>query len=185
MKTLALALFVALALPQLALAQATQGGSTQVAAQEGCMNEWMFNGVWRVRVTQLAFKPQDNDGPAAWTVAMQWANGTSIAGLSPADTRKQDMNLVFSNGDTLATSESTRATMNQQLLDFHTFPAAAQFSFTQQFISSSPLDPNNKPQRILITFDVATYKKQHPTDAKFWTLKTPAYNYRISFGCTK
>ena len=162
-----------------------EGGSTEVGAQSGCMNQWMFDGVWRVRVTNVAFHPA-GDAVNGWDVSMQWANGTSYSGISPTDTLKQSLVLALANGDTLTAADSTRAALNQQQLDFHSFPASGQFSYTQMFLSGQTLDQNNKPAKLLITFDVPTYKKNHPGgSAKFWTLKTPGYNYRIDLTCSK
>lgn len=165
------------------LAQQTQGGSTQARAQAGCMNQWMFNGVWRVRVTNVAPIPAGD--VQGWNVTMQWANGTSFAGISPTDTVKQDLVLALANGDTLTATDSTRGSMNQQQLDFHTFPASGQFTYTQMFITQN-FDANNKPAKLLVTFDVPKYRASHPgSEAKFWKLKTPAYNYRIDLTCSK
>lgn len=169
-----------------AAAPQAQGGSTQVSAQSGCLNQWMFNGVWRVRVTNVAFQPA-GDHPNAWNVTMQWANGTSYAGISPVDTMKQDFVLALANGDTLTATDSTTGTLNQQQLDYHTFPASGQFTYTQMFLSTQTLDPNNnKPVKLLVTFDVPKYKQYHPgSEGKFWKLKTPGYNYRIDLTCSK
>jgi len=166
--------------------QQAEGGSTQVGAQSGCMNQWMFNGVWRVRVTNVAFQPA-GDRPNAWNVTMQWANGTSFAGVLPAvDTLKQDFVLALANGDTLTPGDTTTGALNQQQLDYHSFPASGQFTYTQGFYSNQTLDQNNKPAKLLITFDVAKYRQYHPgKDAKFWKMKTPGYNYRIDLTCSK
>lgn len=188
MSLFALTLATVLAQPQLADAatpKPAQGGSTQAVAQAGCLNQWMFNGVWRVRVTKVAFHPA-GDVTNGWDVTMQWNNGTSIAGLTPTDTRKQDMVLALANGDTLSATDSTHGNLNQQQLDFHSFPASGQFTYTQTFFSSQTLDQANKPEKLLITFDAAGYLKTHPgKDAKFWNVKTPGYNYRIDLTCSK
>lgn len=159
-----------------------QGGSTQAPAQDGCMNQWMFNGVWRVRVTNVAFHPA-GDAVNGWDVTMQWANGTSYAGISPVDTRKQDLVLGLANGDTLTATDTTRGSLNQQQLDFHTFPASGQFTYTQSFLTGTTLDPSNKPVKLLVTFDVTAYRAAAGSSAKFWKLKTPGYNYRINLTC--
>jgi hypothetical protein len=185
MKVLVCVASLMLAQSQIAVAadSPAQGGSQQVSAQSGCMNQWMFNGVWRVRVTKVAFHPAD-DRPNSWDVTMQWANGTAIAGLAPIDTRKQDLVLALANGDTIAAADATTGAMNEQQLDFHTFPASGQFTYTQKFIAQPGLDQNNKPAKLLVTFDAATYLKQHPgKEAKFWNVKTPSYNYRIDLTC--
>lgn len=186
LKTAAMALLaLALAAPASVSAQSAPnvGGSTQVGAQSGCMNQWMFNGVWRVRVTNVAFRPP-GDKANAWLVTMQWGNGTSYAGIAPGDTLKQTLVLALTNGDTLTADDSTTGHLNESELDAHSFPAAGQFTHTQMFVAGAPLDPNNKPAKLLVTFDVAKYKQGHPGNSgKFWTQKTSGYNYRIDLTC--
>jgi hypothetical protein len=176
---------VMFAQPAIAATPPAQGGSTQVAAQNGCMNQWMFNGVWRMRVTNVAFHPAA-DVTNGWDVTMQWNNGTQYAGITPLDTRKQAIVLALANGDTLTTTDSTHGTLNEQQLDYHSFPASGQFTYTQMFLSGQTLDPTNKPAKLLVTFDVPAYRAGHPGNSgKFWNLKTPGYNYRIDLNCTK
>jgi len=167
-----------------AAAPQAEGGSTQVSAQDGCMNQWMFDGVWRVRVTNVAYQPK-GDHPNRWDVTMQWANGTKYAGIAPADTMKQDLVLGLQNGDTLTATDTTVGSLNQQQLDFHTFPASGQFTYTQSFYSNDDVE-NNKPVKLLVTFDIPKYKAANPNNSgKFWKTKTPGYNYRINLTCTK
>lgn len=162
-----------------------EGGSTQVSAQDGCMNQWLFNGVWRVRVTNVAFQPK-GDLPNAWAVTMQWGNGTNYGNITPAvDTLAQDMVLALQNGDTLTATDTTTGNLTQQKLFYHSFPQSGQYTHTQPFYSTSDLDQNNKPAKLLITFDVAKYKQYHATDAKFWKQKTRGYNYRVNLDCSK
>jgi hypothetical protein len=181
--TLGLVALFVLVFQALPVQAQTQGGSVQAKAQAGCVNQWMFNGVWRMRVTNVApIPPGDVSG---WNVTMQWGNGTNLAGISPMDTMKQDLVLALQNGDTLTATDSTRGNLNQQQLDFHTFPASGQFTYTQMFLQQTA-DPNNKPVKLLVTFDVAKYKANHPANSgKFWKMKTPAYNYRIDLTCSK
>jgi hypothetical protein len=114
---------------------------------------------------------------------MQWANGTTFADLQPSLTGKQDLLLAFANGDTLAATATTNGNLIEQKLDYHSFPASGQFTYTQTFYSSDALDPNNKPAKLLVTFDVAGYKASHGT--KYWNQKTAGYNYRIDLTCDK
>lgn len=168
-----------------AAATTTEGGSTQVKAQEACMNQWLFNGVWRARVTNLAYVPKDADHFNAWAVTISFANGTNVDALLPVTTGLNEIQLGFANGDTIGTGNMTDTTLEQQKLTYHSFPVAGQFTYTQQFGSNDVLDPNNKPTKLLITFPVADYRKTHPTDAQFWTQKTPAYDYRFKLDCSK
>jgi hypothetical protein len=162
------------------------GGSQQVAAQAGCMNQWMFNGVWRMRVTSVAFHPTTAPpGINGWDVTMQWGNGTSQAGLSPVNTMKQPLVLQLANGDTLTTTDSTTGTLNEQQLDYHTFPQSGQFTYTQSFFATQTLDPSNKPAKLLVTFDVPKYRQTYGSNGKLFRQKTRGYNYRIDLTCSK
>ena len=98
---------------------------------------------------------------------------------------KQDLVLALANGDTLSATDTSRGNMNQQQLDFHTFPASGQFTYTQMFLAQT-VDPNNKPVKLLVTFDVPKYRSYHPGNTgKFWRQKTKGYNYRIDLTCSK
>lgn len=145
----------------------------------------MFNGVWRMRVTNVAFRPSTvTPNVNAWDVTMQWGNGTSQPSLHPSDTMKQDMVLSLQNGDTISATDTTGGTLNQQQLDYHSFPASGQFTYTQSFFSGQTLDPNNKPAKLLVTFDVPKYRTVYGKNAKLFRQKTRGYNYRINLNCT-
>lgn len=172
--------------PVFAAAPQNVGGSQQVAAQPGCMNQWMFNGVWRVRVTKVAFRPTTvAPNVNGWDVTMQWGNGTSQAPLAPSDTQKKPMVLQLANGDTMMPGDTTSGALNEQQLDFHSFPASGQFTYTQSFFSTQPLDENNKPAKLLITFDVPKYRANTGANGKLFRQKTAGYNYRIDLTCSK
>lgn len=116
----------------------------------------------------------------------QWANGTNYGNISPVDTQVQDMALALQNGDTMTSTDTTIGNLTQQKLFYHSFPQSGQFTHKQPFFTLDQLSPDNKPAKPLVTFDVASYKKNHPgPDAKYWKTKTPGYNYRIDLTCTK
>jgi len=147
------------------------------------MNKWMFDGMWRVRVTKVVYTPATPTTLNSWDVTMQWANGTSVAGLTPGDSLKQDLVIALKDGDTIAAGSTTTGTLAEQKLDYHQFPASGQFTFTQPFLSSDPLDQTNPPAKLLITFDVAKYRSYHPTGGVLWRQKTIGPNYRIDLTC--
>lgn len=168
-----------------AQAAPNEGGSTQVSAQPGCLNQWMFNGMWRVRATKVTFRPAADGYSNAWDVTMQWGNGTAFADLSPNDTLVGDLVIALGNGDTLSANSTTYGTLIQQKLDYRTFPASGQYTFTQTFYSSDTLDEANKPAKLLVTFDVPKYRSYNPTGGKYWNQKTKGYNYRIDLNCNR
>ncbi len=78
-------------------ATATQGGANQNAALEGCINEWLFNGVWRFRATSLeAFKDGDRSG---WRVAAELRNGTKANNIALGGTGFTALQLALSDGN--------------------------------------------------------------------------------------
>jgi hypothetical protein len=182
--TAALLPFLLLPLAPAASAATNEGGSQQVAAQTGCMNKWMFDGMWRVRVTKVVFVPATGSEPNLWAVTMQWNNGTTIANLRPTDSLKQDLVIALKGGDTMSAGDTTYGTLDEQKLDYHAFPASGQFTFTQPFRSANALDQANPPAKLLITFDVAKYRSYHPNGSgELWRQKTVSPNFRIDLTC--
>lgn len=57
-------------------ALAATGGANQKASAEGCVNEWLFNGIWRLRVTKVQPVTDQYYGDG-WGVTTEIRNGTS------------------------------------------------------------------------------------------------------------
>ncbi|WP_052351538.1 hypothetical protein [Deinococcus pimensis] len=57
---------------------APAGGSDQRAALEGCVNEVLFNGVWRFRVTRVE-NVTGPDGQKGYALGVEFRNGTTSA----------------------------------------------------------------------------------------------------------
>ncbi|WP_158539619.1 hypothetical protein [Meiothermus sp. QL-1] len=76
-----------------------QGGANQIAALEGCMNEWLFNGIWRFRV--LSLEPLPAEGRRGWKAMLELRNGTTANGAALASTGWQGLKLVLDNGNTI------------------------------------------------------------------------------------
>ncbi len=171
-----------------AAAQA-EGGSTQLAAQNGCMSQWMSNGVWRMRVTKLTpypvgAKPSDEIG---WLVTQTWVNATHgkvfPGGLPDVGNRVAPTNV---SDEFLATKNGNNASTFNTVGGFHIgqrnvpFMPGAPYTF-DQLISWSPFDSTDTPIRLLVTFDTASQKKvklNYPIPQ----YHTPA-NFRINLTC--
>jgi len=155
-----------------------QGGSTQVAGTEGCLNQWMSNKVWRVRATAIA--PDNNgSGPQiGWMVTEQWTNLTGRP-FSPIDTQATDQYLALQSGATISSSNSAGSSMNQAQLTYRTFPAGGSFTYQQRF-RQIPLNVSDTPVRLLVTFN-ATAENRNPNKPHF---SNPP-NFRIKLTCTK
>lgn len=156
-----------------------QGGAFQVAATQGCMNQWMSNGVWKMRATAIA--PDNNDPTSpqiGWMISEQWANVTTRP-LAPNDTLDTDQYLVTEGGDDIPASNSTVTALTKQQLDFHTFPAGGSFTYQQRF-RWTEFSAADKPTKLLVTFDAAQENK-NPNRPHY---KLPA-NFRVNLECTK
>lgn len=147
--------------------------------QAGCMNQWMFNGIWRMRVTDVEWHPADGT-PAinGWDVTMEWVNGTNGSTLTPVDTAIKDQVLALASGDTITATDSTPGTYNEQQLNYHSFPAGGAFTYTQHFLTGQTLNQKNKPAQLFVTFDPAAH-------GKYWPQPATGYNYRINLTCKK
>ncbi len=76
-------------------APVVQGGANQNAAVEGCMNEWLFNGLWRFRVLGV----QPSTDPPGWKATVEVRNGSKSDGLALAGTGWGGMRIILSDGN--------------------------------------------------------------------------------------
>ena len=157
-----------------------EGGSGEMAAIPGCMNQWISNGVWKMRATAIA--PDNNNDPTSpqigWMITEDWVNLTSRP-LAPSDSLMQDQYLITAGGQNTPATNSAGTSMNQEQLVFRTFPPGGSFTYQQRF-RWAPLNPSDKPVKLLVQFDAA---KQN-VRVGLPHYKTPA-NFRIDFTCTK
>jgi V8-like Glu-specific endopeptidase len=156
-----------------------QGGSTEIAAQQGCLNQWLSNGVWRMRATAIG--PFNNaDGlRVGWAVTEQWTNVSNQA-IAPYDTLVQDEQLAFASGNTVASSNTITSGNYFQKITFDTLNPGASVTDPVVFWPT-PFDASQTPVKVLVMFDAA-----HANQSRFRPHYTtnPA-NFRIDLTCTK
>ena len=156
-----------------------QGGSTQVAAHEGCKNQWLSNGLWKMRATAVA--PDDNGDPTSpqigWLVTEDWI--ALVKSTSAGDTSLADQYLITSSGNDVASSNSTVSTLTWQRFAYHEFAPGGSFTYQQNF-RWGPFDPSDKPVRLLVTFDATAQNKRDNVPH----FKLPA-DFRIDLTCSK
>ena len=165
--------FAVVTLPRMAHAD-----TSLPAAREGCMGEWMFNGIWRVRVTKVDPLNDDSGKQIGWLVTEQWRNGTDHK-FAPQETFAQDQILVLANGSQIAATESTNGTLSSQDLGYHDFPPSAQYTHMQKFIATGAFDSATKPAAVVISFD-ATRQAANKTLPQY-TISPP--NFKIKLDC--
>ena len=145
--------------------------SAQSNARTGCLNQWLFNGVWRAKVTKV--EPiTDGVNQTGWRVTEVWRNGTSRE-LAPADSAFKDQ-YVHLSSSALEVEEH-----NSQTLVFNTMAPSGQLTYTATFFGPGMrVDPNDKPKAVDVTFDgkvVANSNKPHFTSNQ--------YNFHYNLGC--
>ncbi|GGR79730.1 hypothetical protein [Deinococcus sedimenti] len=86
-------------LADLQKALAAQGGANAKASVSGCLNEWLFNGIWRMRVTKV--QPISDGG---YGVTVEVKNGTTqTLKMNDAGIRYNNaINLIFADGNSWA-----------------------------------------------------------------------------------
>jgi hypothetical protein len=152
-------------------------GLAEAGSRQGCINQWLFNGVWRVRVTAL--EPYMNGSQQqGWQVTEVWRNGTAQE-LSPNDSVLTNQKLELQNG-TIAATDTTGGSLSLQSVNFNNFPPAGEFTYKQIFLAPNlQADPSNKPQGLLITFN-GVQLAQMKSKPQF---STSQYNFHFKLGC--
>lgn len=119
-------------LTDLKTALTAQGGANAKASVSGCVNEWLFNGIWRMRVTKVQ-TVKDEDYGDGWGVTIEIKNGaTQTLKLDDAGVVYNGaVNLTFPDGNSWAKSwrkgwqDKTYAAMPQgtgAVYEFQIFP---------------------------------------------------------------
>jgi hypothetical protein len=102
---------------------APTGGANQVAATSGCLNEQLFNGAWRFRVTKLEYSPSE----AGWTVTVELRNGmnrVAYAYNNGANGLAEDLFLILENGNTLQLASGAANAVQDSLILKNLAPGA-------------------------------------------------------------
>lgn len=151
-------------------------GVASVDSRNACMKQWLFNGVWRVEVTDV--EPFMNGAQqTGWQVTEVWRNGT-MQEVSPGDSVLQDQRLELKSGS-IAATDSTTGTLSQQSVSTNGFPPAGEFTYKQIFVGVGSFDPTDKPKGLLITFDGAQLARM-PSKPQF---STRLYDFHFDLGC--
>lgn len=166
----------------LALGTGAPGGSTPVAALQGCLNETLFNGVWRVKFSNLRLATVD--GAMKWNIDLEVRNGTGI-NLSGADgallADEQHLSFVTADGTPLAWG--TYDLLAGQKVTYANFPPSGIWKGTLTNVDSgNAASEGRKPTKLLWQINI-TEARSSLQGKLPWSSKAPGL--RIDLTCTK
>ncbi len=172
----AAAFLAAATLPGASPPTAAPGGSYQQNALAGCTNQWLFNGVWRVRVTTVAPITKAGVNYPGYAVTIQSRNGSHQT-ASWAYTGVSDPSLVLDDGTVLQQDTDSTISWHNDL--YKDLPQSAGFTHTLNFYMDSAVATPPKPAKLLIEID----PKKEGTSAPRYTTTAPSM--RVDLTCTK
>jgi hypothetical protein len=157
-----------------------EGGSHQLSASEGCMNQWLFDGLWRLRVTNVAPVMDSMGLLPGYAVTISVRNGSNATTqleqtgvqLKPAG------HLVFDDGNTLdSTDAADIVSWNNEL--FKDLPPSAGFTHTINYFFNPKPATIPKPVKWLWDIDKSKAWKNAP----HYTIADPSF--RVDLTCSK
>ncbi len=148
---------------------AAAGGANQVAAVEGRLNEWLFNGIWRLRVLSVA-PSADSSG---WDVKVEVRNGTKEDALSISGTGYDGLKLVFGDGKMLETSGAGD-------ISSHSFPQGGAEIFTLNFPDENLA--SHKPEKLLLLIKPDADLVKYLRDRMKIGYTVPDPSFRVNIG---
>jgi hypothetical protein len=145
------------------------GGANQRPSVEGCLNEWLFNGVERVRALDVT--------PDGTLVTLEVRNGTTQTLSAPdagfAKINGQGIDLAYSDGSVQNLDIS--ATAYRDEIGYKKLPPGGGTTVKLRF--APPASTSAKPAKLLIAVDPTYNSYVH------YTVKDPSF--RINVNCTK
>jgi hypothetical protein len=145
----------------------TTGGANQVAALEGCLGEWLFNGIWRIRVTDPQVMTGDRNG---MTFRFEFRNGSKESGFAPSGTGWGGLQLALDDGTTVGAANVNDITDPPYL-------SGGSHAQTIEFFWE---DTQRTPSKLIVLFN----PKQMNTSANV-KFSVPDPSLRIKTDCQK
>lgn len=151
------------------------GGSNQITAVEGAANEWLFNGIWRVRIlkTEPTVDPFDENKPGV-AVTLEARNGTQKS-ISLFTTGAGNPELIDEGGVSLKVDEGAWQVkmLNKTLLPGEGVTATIAFYYPHGTAASA----TKAPGKLIVPIDTQNGLLRD-TGLKY-SVKAPSF--RVSF----
>jgi len=159
---------------------AAAGGANERPSLSGCRNEWLFNGVWRVRIGDVTRISKDGSTPG-WGVNIEVRNGTR-ATLLPTDAgwdgNGQGVQVAFADASTVSVDP-----YDVQKLTFNSFPQGGSFIYQLKFYAPDASAGQRQPTKLLIEIDPKGIGDS--TRAKGVSFTVPSPSLRVDLTCAR
>ncbi|ULH16225.1 hypothetical protein MF271_06340 [Deinococcus sp. KNUC1210] len=156
------------------------GGANERPSLSGCRNEWLFNGVWRVKVDSVTRITKDGSTPG-WGVNVEIRNGTK-ATIMPTDAgwdgNGQGVQLAFADASTVSVDP-----YDVQKLTFNSFPQGGVFPYQLKFYATDAASGQRQPTKLLI--ELARGGIGDTTRSKGVAFTVPNPSLRVDLTCSR
>jgi len=157
------------------------GGAGQRASVNGCMGEWLFNGIWRMRV--LKAEPISKSGRTGWGLTVDVRNGskkTLSLDLTGVHGGGDGIDLVMNDGNTLELDVN-----DFQTVVFRKLPQGGGLTYQVKFYyPRGAADGQGQPAKFLVEINPQVLKNyKNLTAGAAYTVKNPSL--RVRMDCTK
>jgi hypothetical protein len=158
------------------------GGTMERASLEGCVNEQLFNGVWRVKVLKLEVIKKDETTPG-WGLTIEVKNG-SRATIMPVDAgvngTGEGIQLAFSDATTLSVDP-----LDVQKVTFASLPPGGSVTWQLKFYYPFGTAENKVQKPVKFLFEVDPKGIGDSTRARGVAFSVPNPSLRVRLDCQK
>jgi hypothetical protein len=135
------------------------GGSHQLTALEGCLNQWVFDGVWRVRATKVSAVTSQFGAYPGYSIALEIRNGAKSDAMM-MQTGVSAPVLALDDGNILTLTTEDAVEWNNKI--FQNLPPSAGFSITLPYYLTTKPATTPKPQKLILEIDASKAWKGQP-----------------------
>ncbi|MCS7068172.1 MAG: hypothetical protein RMK51_07510 [Meiothermus sp.] len=153
------------------------GGADQRASLEGCLNEWLSNGIWRARATRV--EPFDENGLKGWAIDFEVRNATNrtLEAWNAGFKDPSSLTLAFASGATERMEGGALARESYEAKIYNAaIPQGAAVTTKLKFRS----DRTDPPTKLLIEMDTSNIKQKYNL-----AFSTPNPSLRFKLDCSR
>ncbi len=152
------------------------GGADQRASLEGCLNEWLFNGIWRARATKV--EQADLNGLKAWAVTLEVRNATTktLEAWNAGFKDLTSLTLAFADGATVSIDSGALGRDYNDKIYNAVVPQGAAVTAQLNF----PQNRTDAPTKLLIEMDTTRIGPKYSL-----AFATPNPSLRFKLDCAR